>query len=176
MFGWFMIPRISRSHLSLSLLILLWVLSTMVESAWSVELLLEKGEENWPIRSWSVEEGAVLSLNYTHSLYGGMQREEFRVLRNGFSLICVFFETYEAALYYNENPQGGIRPWGKSGYVICENQFLSEIRFLLTGNTPHFLRIHGESVNLQELAQGGCALRLRILPGDSGDSGSPPPE
>ena len=136
---------------------------SLCQAVQAEKLVLEEPEKNVTLCIWNINEGAEISLSYTHSLYGVQQCEEFRMIDGSFFLAGVCFGSYDAALYYNDNPSGGIQ-YRADGYYISEGKYLSEIFFKLAGCVRHVLRIDNETVDLYAVAAAGAALRLSIKP------------
>ncbi len=108
-----------------------------------------------------VSENDTIKLHYIQSLYKVSQYEIYRVVSDKFFLMKVIFGSYDSALYYNEDPIGGIKR--SNGYFyIDKSDFFKEIPFILAENMSHMLYINDIPINLYKNAKAGCFVKLYI--------------
>ena len=108
-----------------------------------------------------VNEGDRVELHYIHSLYNVEQREIYYVINQKFLLVKIYFGSYDAALYYNEDPIGGIKKLNQEFYINTK-EILSEVAFILAGNYSHILYINGIAVDPYVFAKPTSFIRLFI--------------
>jgi hypothetical protein len=122
-------------------------------------LILEEFRKNDVLHAWNINEGDLIELKFIHSLYKVPQSEKFYISNFKMVLFEVIFGSYDAALYYNEDPSGGIKKRNKE-YYIDKEEYFSEINFVLASIFKHELYVNNEFFDLYSVASKGSFLRL----------------
>lgn len=109
----------------------------------------------------SVTAGTLIEVGYVHSMYGVKQREVFRVDDSGdFVLEKVLFGSAAAALYYDTDPPSGLLRQGDVWEVRGEGKRFQVLRYRISPQSGHVLKIEQRTVDLSNGPAGAEGLLL----------------
>lgn len=108
-----------------------------------------------------VSPGTVFEVEYVHSMYGVKQKEVFTVEPSGaFHLEKVLFGSLAAAYYYETDASAGLLRQGDLWAIGGKGKRFSVLRYRVSPQTGHTLKIGERTIDLSKGPPGGEGLLL----------------